>query len=78
MGDYKKLNVWIKAKNMADQIYKITEQGSFKNDFRFKDQIRASAIPVESNIAEDDELQTNKQAINFFFIAKGSTADVII
>lgn len=36
-----------------------------------------AAVSIASNISEGDELGTNKQAINFFYIAKGSTAEVL-
>jgi four helix bundle protein len=38
--------------------------------------MRASAVSVASNIAEGDELQTNKQSIHYFYIAKGSIAEL--
>ncbi|MBK7524167.1 MAG: four helix bundle protein [Saprospiraceae bacterium] len=38
--------------------------------------MRASAVSIASNIAEGDELQTNKQSVNFFYIAKGSVAEL--
>ncbi len=77
MGDFRKLIVWQKSKDLAVRIYKITNTGVFAKDFRFKDQIRAAAISVPSNIAEGDENKTNKQSVNYFHIAKGSTAEVI-
>lgn len=77
MGDFKKLNVWVKSKNLAIKVYKITDLGPISKDFRFRDQLRSAAISVPSNIAEGDELKTNKQSSNFFHIAKGSTAEVI-
>jgi four helix bundle protein len=77
MGDFRKLNVWIKSKDLAVRIYKITDDGLFAKDFRFRDQIRAASISVVSNIAEGDELKTNSQSINFLYYAKGSTAEVI-
>ena len=33
--------------------------------------------PFPSNIAEGDELGTDKQAIKFFYIAKGSSAELL-
>ena len=54
MGDFKKLQVWQKAKEAAVKIYKITNVGKFDRDFRFKDQIRAAAVSVPSNIAEGE------------------------
>ena len=38
--------------------------------------MRRAAVSIPT-IAEGDELGTNKQAINFFYIAKGSTAEVL-
>ena len=77
MGDFRKLNVWQKAKDLAVTIYKLTNQGSIANDYGLRDQIRRAAISVPSNIAEGDELDTDKQAIKHFFYAKGSIAELL-
>ncbi|MBK6564154.1 MAG: four helix bundle protein [Saprospiraceae bacterium] len=76
MGNFQKLIVWQKSKDLAVEIYKLTNDGKFNNDFRLRDQMRASAVSIASNIAEGDELQTNKQSVNFFYIAKGSVAEL--
>ncbi len=49
----------------------------FTKDFGLRDQIRRAAISIPSNIAEGDELDTDKQSIRFFYIAKGSAAEVL-
>jgi len=77
MGDFQKLRVWKRAKNLAVSIYKTTEKGPFLKDYGLKDQIRRSAVSIPSNIAEGDELGTNRQAIKFFHISKGSVAELI-
>lgn len=77
MGKFQDLNVWQRAKNLAVFIYKITSDGKFSKDYGLRDQIRRAAVSVPSNISEGDELGTNKQAINFFYIAKGSSAEVL-
>ena len=56
MGDFKKLLVWEKAKELAVKIYQITLNGFFSKDFRFRDQIRSAAVSVPSNIAEGDKI----------------------
>ena len=76
MGNFQRLIVWQKSKDLAVEIYKLTNDGKFNNDFRLRDQMRASAVSIASNIAEGDELQTNKQSVNFFYIAKGSVAEL--
>lgn len=42
-----------------------------------RDQIRRAAVSIASNIAEGDELGTDKQSVRHFLIAKGSAAEVI-
>ncbi|HKK41771.1 MAG TPA: four helix bundle protein [Bacteroidales bacterium] len=76
MGNFKNLNVWLKAKNLAVNIYKLTDQALYNKDFSMKDQMRRSAISIPSNIAEGDALDTNKQSIKYFHIARGSTAEL--
>ena len=76
MGKFKELKVWQRAKNLAIYVYGVTKKGDFAKDFGLRDQIRRAAVSIPSNIAEGDELQTDKQSINFFHIAKGSTAEV--
>ena len=77
MGDFQKLKVWKRAKNLAVSIYKTTEKGSFLKDYGLKDQIRRSAVSIPSNIAEGDELGTNRQSTKFFRISKGSVAELL-
>lgn len=77
MGKFKGLKVWQKGKELAVFIYKITNDGIFSRDYGFKDQIRRAAVSISSNIAEGDERQSNKESIRFFYIAKGSSAEVL-
>ncbi|MDY6862105.1 MAG: four helix bundle protein [Thermodesulfobacteriota bacterium] len=77
MGRFQELKVWQRAKEFAVFIYKLTEQGSFAKDYGLRDQIRRAVVSIPSNIAEGDELDTNRQAIRFFYTAKGSSAEVL-
>jgi len=77
MGNFHDLKVWQISKSLAVEIYKLTNNTkSLKSDYGLKDQLRRSAVSIPSNIAEGDELDTNKQAIKHFYIAKGSTAEL--
>ena len=77
MGQFQELKVWQRAKELAVFLYKVTGQGAFAKDYVLRDQIRRAAVSIPSNIAEGDELQTARQAIKFFYIAKGSSAEVL-
>ena len=77
MGKFEDLRVWQRAKDLAVFIYKITYQGQFNKDFGLRYQIRRAVVSVPSNISEGYELGTSKQSIRHFYIAKGSTAEVL-
>ena len=76
MGNFKELRVWQLAKELAVKIYKLTQTSSFSKDFGLRDQIQRSAVSIPSNIAEGDNLDTDKQSVRHFFIARGSTAEL--
>ncbi|HEY5470826.1 MAG TPA: four helix bundle protein [Bacteroidales bacterium] len=77
MGNFQKLRVWQLAKDLAVKIYKLTSNSSFSKDFGLKDQVQRSAVSISSNIAEGDDLETDKQSVRHFYIAKGSTAELL-
>jgi len=77
MGRFQDLKVWRRGKDLAVWVYQTTGQGEFCRDFGLRDQIRRAVVSIPSNIAEGDELNTNAQAIRHFYIAKGSTAEVL-
>lgn len=74
---FKGLRVWQKGKALAIYIYQATSSGNFMKDYGLRDQIRRAAVSIPSNIAEGDELDTNKQAVRHFYMAKGSSAEVL-
>jgi len=77
MGNFKQLRVWQTAKELAVKVYKLTQNPHFKKDFGFKDQIQRAAVSISSNIAEGDELGTDKLSVRYFYIAKGSSAELM-
>jgi len=70
---FEDLIIWKESMKLSIEIYKL-----FKNcrDFGFRDQILKSSISVPSNIAEGFERQTDKEFIQFLFIAKGSNGEL--
>ena len=77
MGNFQKLRVWQLAKDLAVKIYKLTSKSTFSKDYGLKGQVQRSVVSIPSNIAEGDELDTDKQSIKHFYIAKGSAAELI-
>jgi four helix bundle protein len=77
MGKFQDLKVWQRSKDLAVYIYKLTGGSAFSKDYGLRDQIRRAAVSIPSNIAEGDELDTDRQAIKFFYTAKGSSAEVL-
>ena len=74
---FRSLRVWQKSKDLAVYIYEITNDGKFARDYALKDQIHRAAVSIPSNIAEGDELGTDKQSVRHFYVAKGSSAEVL-
>ena len=77
MGNFQELKVWQRGKELAVTLYKITGQGVFDKDWGLRDQIRRAVISIPSNIVEGDELGTDRQAVRYFYTAKGSSAEVL-
>ncbi len=74
-NSYQKLDVRKRAMDFIDDIYTITK--SFpKNEYSLIDQMKRSASSIAANIAEWDQRNTQKENINFLYIAKWSAAEV--
>jgi len=67
---------WQKARELNKMIYTITQKKSFSKDYTMIDQIRRASISIASNIAEGFGRQTDKEFIQFLYIAKGSISEV--
>jgi four helix bundle protein len=76
-GGFKELRVWQKSKDLTVFIYQITNSGAFAKDYGLREQIRRASVSTPSNIAEGDERETDKEAVRYFYIAKGSSAEVL-
>ncbi|MDR1729767.1 MAG: four helix bundle protein [Prevotellaceae bacterium] len=58
---------------MCVSVYKLMRNCT---DSGFKDQIQRASVSISSNIAEGFERQTNKEFIQFLYIAKGSCGEL--
>jgi four helix bundle protein len=76
MSHFEELKVWQKAVDLAVKVYEITKNDPFNKDFGLRDQMRRSSVSISSNIAEGDQLDSDKSSIRHFKIAKGSSAEL--
>jgi four helix bundle protein len=72
---FEDLEIWQEARRLAKEIHIISVETELKNDYRFKDQIKASSGSVMDNIAEGFERDGNIEFRQFLSIAKGSAGE---
>jgi len=75
--NFKELKIWQIAKDIAVDIYRITDNSKIKSDFSLRDQMRRAAISIASNIAEGNDRESNKEFVRYLYIAKGSCSELI-
>jgi len=73
---FEELEVWQAARDVVNAVYQVSSAGAFSRDYALRDQIRRAAVSIPSNIAEGFSRHSNKEFVQFLFIAKGSTAEV--
>jgi four helix bundle protein len=74
---FKKLIVWQKAVELADAVYKISEEFPKRESNILIPQLFRAINSVPANIAEGSFRQSKKEFIQFLFVAKGSLAEAI-
>ena len=70
---FEDLEVWKKACSLAVRVYEVLQDC---RDYRLRDQMTGAAVSIPSNIAEGDERDTDKEAVRYFYISKGSLAEL--
>jgi len=73
INTFEDLEIWKEGMRVSIKVY---EMLSKCKDFGLKDQMQRAAVSVPSNIAEGFERQSNKEFIQFLFIAKGSCGEL--
>ena len=73
---FRDLEGWKQSRQLAIRVIRLTSaEGRSRADWSLFDQMRRSSLSVPSNIAEGDERGTNKDALRFLYISKGSLAE---
>ena len=73
---FEDLECWQEARSLVRTVYAATRDGAFKKDLRLSGQIQAAASSVMANIAEGFIRRSDKEFIQFLFIAMSSAAEV--
>lgn len=76
MKTHKDLDVWNEAMALAKCIYTTTKCFPKTETYSLADQMRRAAVSIPSNIAEGAARQSNKEFIQFLYIALGSCAEL--
>ncbi len=70
------MEVWQKSIQLTKIVYEITKKLPADEKYGLVSQMRRAAISIPSNIAEGAGRQTQKDAIQFFIIARGSLSEL--
>jgi four helix bundle protein len=73
---FEDLEVWQKAKELTNLIYRLSSSGTFSRDFGLRDQMRRASVSIMSNIAEGFESLTQALFIQYLGHAKGSAGEL--
>ena len=73
---FEDLECWQEARKLTNMVYSATQDHGFKRDLRLIGQIQSAASSVMANIAEGFVRRSNKEFIQFLFIAMSSAAEV--
>ena len=76
MQTHKDLEVWKKSIDFVTALYKHTEKFPKEELYGLTSQLKRSSVSVPSNIAEGAARNTNKEYINFLYIALGSAVEI--
>jgi four helix bundle protein len=76
INSFEDLDCWQEARILVRKIYDATKEGNFRKDLRLTGQIQGAATSSMANIAEGFERRSDKEFVQFLYIAMASTAEV--
>lgn len=76
MGSFRELNVWKKSMQLVKEVYLIVELLPNQEKFALSDQIRRAVVSILSNIAEGCARNSDKEFLQFLYVARGSKAEL--
>jgi four helix bundle protein len=76
MATHKDLDVWKESIDLVVDVYRITKSFPKEEVYGLSAQIRKSAISIPSNIAEGAARRSDKENMQFLYIALGSLSEL--
>ena len=73
---HKDLEIWKKGIDLVEDIYRFTKTFPPEEMYGLTSQMRRSAVSIPSNIAEGAARQSNKEFLQFLYIALGSLSEI--
>jgi len=74
--DHKKLDIWKMSVDLVPEVYEITKKFPKEELYGLTNQVRRSAVSIPSNISEGAARNTEKEFIQFLYIALGSASEL--
>lgn len=74
--DFRDLKVWRQSRDLAVDIGNLCDADPLCRSHALADQMQRSSVSVPSNIAEGNDRGSNRDAIRFLYIARGSLAEL--
>jgi len=76
MGPHKNLEVWKKAMELSNEIYKVTKLFPKDELFGLVSQMRRAVVSIPSNIAEGYGRSSNAEVVHFLYNSLGSSNEI--
>jgi four helix bundle protein len=76
MRDFRKIVAWQKADDLTVEVYRSTKQFPREEVYSLTNQIRRAAYSVPANIAEGASRRSQKDYLQFLYVARGSLSEV--
>lgn len=77
ISKFEDIQAWQEARILVKMIYDAIKLNKlFSKDYKFREQITDAVVSIMSNISEGFSRRSDKEFIQFLFIAKSSAAEV--
>ena len=73
--DHKDLDLWKKSIDFVETIYAVTKSFPATERYGLSNQLRRAAVSIPSNISEGAARNSDKEFIQFLYIALGSLSE---